>query len=304
MSAQCVSVSCHFTCPLFDLPLTASTTPPRKPAAFTPANLQRERGQTQGKDKAISPWLDCIGCHCVSCFWGEEKESKSGNRAREQPSQSHAACACAVSHKPPFSLKPSHPPTYTHRHDDKTYSSTNVALPASSQHQQAGTNFTARLQTTVIRDTSLTRDLTHAHTHSSMALRTCCGRGRRCSFSFSSFVSVVALVLLGLTMASAFLHRVLATTTTAGTAAAAAAAAAAARGSNKASTSRMFAAATAVSTANVTPQEALAKYEELVKDLREIDALEGISGTFYIFYHSFHLSIDVLYLPVSPYFIA
>ena len=53
----------------------------------------------------------------------------------------------------------------------------------------------------------------------------------------------------------------------------------------------MFASAAAVSTAHVTPQEALAKYEELAKDLREIDALEGISGTFYpiITLHSFAL---------------
>jgi hypothetical protein len=97
-------------------------------------------------------------------------------------------------------------------------------------------------------------------------------------------------------MASAFLHCFLATSTTAATAAATTAIAAA-KGINKGSTSRMFASAAVVSTTNVTPQEVLAKYEELVKGLREIDALEGISGKFYPYHvHSFAFLIGALHL--------
>ncbi len=59
----------------------------------------------------------------------------------------------------------------------------------------------------------------------------------------------------------------------------------------------MFASAAVVSTTNVTPQEVLAKYEELVKGLREIDALEGISGKFYPYHvHSFAFLIGALHL--------
>ena len=60
-----MGVSCHFTCPLLTFSNSFHHASP-KPA-----------GQTQGKDKAISPWLDCIGCQCVSCFQGEEKSKKS-----------------------------------------------------------------------------------------------------------------------------------------------------------------------------------------------------------------------------------
>ncbi|KAM3570626.1 hypothetical protein VYU27_007320 [Nannochloropsis oceanica] len=110
-----------------------------------------------------------------------------------------------------------------------------------------------------------------------MTLRTSLGRCRSSSSSIFPFISVGTLVLSGLTMASAFLHCFLATSTTAATAAATTAAAAA-KGINKGSTSRMFASAAVVATTNFTPQDVLAKYEELVKGLREIDALEGISG--------------------------
>ncbi|TFJ85426.1 hypothetical protein NSK_003299 [Nannochloropsis salina CCMP1776] len=78
-------------------------------------------------------------------------------------------------------------------------------------------------------------------------------------------------------MACAFLHRLVASVPTISTTIAGPAATTACnfgRGKNV----RMFASAAGTVASAVTAQEALSKYEELAKNLREIDALEGISG--------------------------
>lgn len=100
----------------------------------------------------------------------------------------------------------------------------------------------------------------------------------RCLSCVSLSLVVVGLFCRESTMACAFLHRLVASVPTISTTIAGPAATTACnfgRGKNV----RMFASAAGTVASAVTAQEALSKYEELAKNLREIDALEGISGT-------------------------